>query len=173
MTDVERRPADQLGPPLQESGHATTLEESKEPPDGFVDEEDGDFASAFASDPSLLRPTFQGAQGEARPPRLSGEFSGHRLSYQDGLLFLLIPSFSAPFPNTPPLLSLRSKPLISSDPLPNETSASSSPSTTTVISPRSRSSTSSSPAFDPLNSGSSPSKTTGLSTAGRCLNPRA
>jgi hypothetical protein len=70
MTDVERRPADQLGPALQEPSHATALEECNEHPGGFIDEEDGDFASAFASDPSLRRPTFQGAQGEARPLRI-------------------------------------------------------------------------------------------------------
>ncbi len=97
----------------------------------------------------------------------SGVLSGLGRSYRDGLLFLLVLSFFAPFPSTPPLLSPKSKPPDFSDRSPNETAAYSNPSTTTATSPRSRSNSSSFPALDPLNSGSSSSKTMGWSTAGR------
>jgi len=70
MTDIEPRPEDQRGHLLQERSHATRVEEGNKHPDGFIDEEDEDFASAYASGPSVPRPSFQGTMGGAKPMRI-------------------------------------------------------------------------------------------------------
>jgi hypothetical protein len=73
---------------------------------------------------------------ERRAARSPGEFgltfTSPQYSPRDGLLFLLIHSFSVRFPNTPPLLSPRSKRHNFSEHSPNETVPSCRPSTTTA-----------------------------------------
>jgi len=67
VTDADRLVENHLGSPDPKRRDDTGAEEGYGRPDWFVDDEHDDVASAFAADPSLLGPTFQGAKGEANP----------------------------------------------------------------------------------------------------------
>lgn len=97
MSRVSRSPSD-LPPADDSSDHL----------DGLIDEEDEDFASAYASDPSFPRSSFQAAKGGASVPRIRPRIQGPEA---------LVPG-RTPIPTRP--FILRSIPKHTSTPLAQE-----------------------------------------------------
>jgi hypothetical protein len=70
MSNTEPRPEDQMSRLIGRPGDRPQAEDSSAHLDRLIDEEDEDFASAYASDPSFPRTSFQAPKGGASGPRI-------------------------------------------------------------------------------------------------------